>query len=273
MAWVASFRAYYYAPQKMQPNITYPGISSESYAGHFIKGFVMNYACVAVTGMGARCRNWVDGNVDHGHAFCAQHNAMVRDGGNVDVVGVPNAVLMVFLEPWKLEEDVLGRLIDLGVPMKEQDRVAKQEKHAQHAEQFNRSANRFRPNNPDSGAKVFDEKLKRVSARMLYCELLNKYAFCNPHVQTYPGQPHLNRLVIAFGDKAPENGIPELSEQVWDALDEFTLQTFRTGEVWANPPRNGDGAVIHSVKLSAPVNDRASWELEFNDGLYVVCPK
>lgn len=234
-----------------------------------------NYACIASTEGGARCRNWAMGKGTH-DLFCGLHAALAVKaeavGRTIATAPLPNAALMVFLEPWTIDDCILGKLEDLGVPAKEQDRQRKEAKHTAHAEQFRRDPNTYRANNPDSGAKVFESKLQNVRVLPLCRDLFGRYSWVNPHIQWYPDRPELNRLIIAFGDKKPENGIPELSQEAWEAIDGFVSHTMSTGEVWANPPRDSDGAVIHSLKFARPNHNRAAGELEFANGLWRMSP-
>lgn len=217
------------------------------------------YACKAATERGARCRNWAEGE----NGFCSFH----KGRKDVEIAPRPDTVLYKF----NLNESWSKKLLALGVPEKHPDFEAKEHKHIQHAQQYDRDAFRYRKDVADSGVPVFGKDgLRNVSMYEVLKELAAVYEVVDIHIRPRrDGNRWMNVLVVSFshGEKfiSSDNAFQEL-------LSFLSSSCWGYVHVWANPPQE-DGRVIHTVNSShREERKQPDLVLRLADGLWATEP-
>ena len=217
------------------------------------------YACKAATKQRARCRYWAEGE----NGFCSPHERRREAGEMVETAPRPDTVLYKF----NLNKTWTERLTRLGVPIKEQDFVAKEAMHVAHAEKHGRGAYVIRKNVADSGVPVFGEEgLVNVSLYEVLKELVDEYEIVDIHIQPRRDRNRqMNVLVVSFshGENAVTN-----TEALQELLDFLSSSCWGYCHVWANPPQD-DGKVVHTVNSShRKENKQPERILRFDEGLW-----
>ena len=224
----------------------------------------MQYACIAATQEGARCRNLVENPGE----MCEAHQRLKAKGEEVRLAPPPDTILVKF----NINPNWAQRFEESGIPRRFPSEVGLEEKHIAQAQQIDRDPYRFRET-ADSGVPVFGPQgVSEVSILPLLEELQGKgYQPQGVHIRTRI-QKKFDVLVIPFSGRVSEENSNFLPEKALELLREFLrLSCWGFVHVWANPPEKE--RIIHTVNLGhrEPQNS-PQWNLCFNHGLWAIEP-
>ena len=219
----------------------------------------MQYACIAATETGARCRFFVE---EQG-TMCSHHQKMKEEGKKVEVAPTPNTVLIKLRlnKNWTKKLLLAGIDWKKGTPFRDRDR-----RHEVEAEKLHRKAYRYRNNIADSGVPVFGSTgISQVSISGIATTLYKKrYNVVAVHLEKGRGQG-MNVLILTF--RLRDRKI-SLSKEAIGFLNEFSSSCWGHVHIWANPPQE-NGKVIHTVNLAhRQPEESPKFQLIFDNGLW-----
>lgn len=220
----------------------------------------MQYACIAATKKGARCRNFVKVQ----GTMCPLHQKMVESGKEVRLAPAPDTVLIRF----RVNQKWVAKLREAGVRTQPLRWLQKEQKHVRQAERLSRKPYRLR-NIADSGVPVFGpDGISRVSMEGLLEYLISvDYRIADAHLlRTIKKAQQMGILVLVLSRQQPAIELPFFS-----LLSPLLSSSWGYAHIWANPPQE-DGKVVHTVNLSHRLETPPELELWFDDGLWAVRP-
>jgi len=221
----------------------------------------VQYACVAATQEGARCRNFVE----NPGKMCEACQKLKAKGEEVKFAPSPDTILVKF----NINPGWTQKFEEAGIPRRFPSEVTLEEKHIAQAQQVNRDPYRFRET-ADSGVPVFGPQgVSEVSIFQLLEELREKgYQTQGVHIRTRR-EKKFDVLVIPFTLGIEKNST-SLPEKALELLREFLkLSCWGFVHIWANPPEKGK--IVHTVNLSHREPQQSpQWNLCFNHGLWAI---
>ena len=197
-----------------------------------------DYACVAATQGGGRCRRRAERN-----GLCVHHQARVEEGKRVRIAPVPTTIIFSFrLNARRAEE-----LERAGIERRKITREQEEEREARHiaqAKQHGRRPYAFREK-ADSGTPIFGKDgVRDVGINPTISEI-QKAGYSLTQIFLEVKEEPMKRLLVYF----EKGGKPyEGSSSLWRAL--FFVLSVGWGycHVWANPPQ--EGKIVHTVNLA-----------------------
>lgn len=227
----------------------------------------MQYACVARTEFGGRCRRMIEVenfNFKPGNSLCAQHQSASL------LAPAPEIVLVKFRTNQNWEKE----LTEAGVSFRNPNFVSRDKEHIDQAHNISRQAFHIREDMPDSGTPVFGPNKAGLQG---ICPLQG----------IRPSPEHGYKLTVVFLEPTRENhGMytlvlalekggrrTDISQELVDKIVEFVSPPWGHCHVWANPPRVNDGKIIHTLNFSHRLpGKKPALLLLFNSGLWAVKP-
>lgn len=211
------------------------------------------YACIARTARGGRCRNKAGTN-----DVCAAHSEAHERASPPDVV-----LLKFSIAPQRAIELELA-----GVERRPADWVQREEQHLAHARTHGREPYRYR-DVADSGVPVFGkEGLILCSVQSAWDEMIDKgYYLVDLHIIQRRDRK-MDILVLSLSKNGAK--LPFPSPRAEEMIRSLIGSGWGYVHVWANPPQE-DGTVVHTVNC-VHRNQTRRVQLSFENGLWGINP-
>lgn len=214
------------------------------------------YACIAgipttINGIEKfyRCRRWAQDPPNN--LFCAGHQ------NHPTLASLPDRVFVKMTLPHS--PDNMRDIEEFCFHVVDRDREKQQileTKHAQHAQKFGREAYSVRKNTSDSGVQIFGRDGIHDMSMMFVDGNLIKVGLerIGGHVLD---KAHEGKLVFVVEyTSIPNPTATKIPTRTEPYLRRLLGNCWGTIHIWANPPRVGDGVIVHTINAGSLKRDK-----------------